>query len=498
MGPRIQHIITDLNGKIVNSNQAIYNFQKNSLISEKHPFFYNIEFLPISDNGLIFTCVNLCIEDQEIVADIEINKSRKILSIVIQDLTSYYENYQLVAQEKNELNISLEKVSEKNFILQEREQFKENFIQNFSHELRNPLMHIISFTSLLSDTGLTQEQRDYVNFIKSSSNKLTSMVEDILEVGKINTGQLIIKKEAFSIVNLLESLRLVYGLKAKQKGLVLIMEINENIPEVLVSDEKCLFQILTNLLDNAIKFTNRGEIVLKVILNQRWGKNINLSFHVSDSGGGIEKTSIPHIFEYFHRLDNAKEHRGLGLGLPLVKKILNALKSDIKVTSNSKGGSVFYFDLSLTCIRKSYINLPTYLNKSVSKTTGTALNKAKKRVMIVEDDEQTQLILFKYLLEEKKYSIEAFSGKEDLNPIITKEPLDFIIVDIHLPETNGYEIASLIRNLPDKKTNKTPIIAITADAYKKNIERCYSSGINTVLTKPFTKLDLINAINTFI
>jgi signal transduction histidine kinase len=297
-----------------------------------------------------FTCITLDIEDDTYIADIEVKNIGALLAITIHDLTEHYTLYQKLAQAKNELAIENEVLDKKTDVFEQQDQSKNTFLEHLSHELRTPLTHITSFTALLDNTDLDQQQKDYVSLIASASKSLNTMVDELLDFQRIASGKIAIKLSPFSFVALIYSLRLSYELRAAQKGLYFKLELDKKIPDVLVTDSQKLFQILTNLLDNALKFTDVGGITLKVRLNQKWGKDVNLSFQVSDTGAPIPKEKRIEIFESFARLERATPTTGSGLGLTVVKKLLNALRTDIKVTSVEKRGNTFYFDLSVKTI----------------------------------------------------------------------------------------------------------------------------------------------------
>lgn len=498
MEQRIQHIITDLQGVIKKSNQVIFICKVGDSLSDAHPFFFNLNTVASSEETISFECIHLTISKEEVVVDIDILRIGATLSVMIHDLTLHYTKYQIMAQEKNEINLNLEKSDARNIRLEEREQFKDVFIQDFSHELRNPLMHLVSFAELLSNTNLSQEQTDYVTYIQQSSNRLVSMLEDILDLGKINSGKFTIQNQPFSVITFVETLRLIYTLKAKKKGLKFKLQLDTNIPESLAGDEKVLFQILTNLLDNAIKFTAKGEVYLVITMNQKWGNKINLNFQVSDSGSGISESDLGIIFNSYVRLSNSNGITGTGLGLSIVKKLLETMKSEIKVTDNPEGGSIFYFDLNFTTFQNSSSAFVYKKGKEELTMSRLDFKGTKKKILVVEDDEKTQMVLFKYLLEEKRYEIDPCSGSENIIKMVMDNNYDFILMDINLPVIQGHEFAKIIRELPVKRISTTPILGITAHTFENDIAVYTDHGIDKVLIKPFSKKELLTAIDSLL
>jgi signal transduction histidine kinase/CheY-like chemotaxis protein len=490
-----QHIITDSKGKIKESNQVLFFLPIETSLCEFHPIFFNLEELCSCRDLIVFNGVSLSLPGKSILVDIEISVKGQTVSIVVQDLTQFYETYQHVAQEKNELNLHLEKSNEINFVLEKQKRSKDIFIQDFSHELRNPLMHLVSFISLLSTTQLTNEQQEYVSYIQQSGQRLEKILAEILDLEHISSGKLRVQKERFSFANLIETIRLVYTIKADKQNLNFDVICNKTIPEVLEGDEKILYQVLTNLLDNAFKLTSQGEIKLKISVNKKWGNRINLNFQVSDSRPGSAKQDFAVILDGTAEVVSTM-HTGMSnLGLTIVKKLLLALKSEVKTTKNPHGGNVFYFDVGFRTIPYSIKDRP---NSKKRKIKDAETKRNRKRIIVVENDPQTQGILFKFLLDEKRFSIDAYSGTENLIQILTDNKYEIIIMSINLPNTKGHEIAQIIRDIPSKKISTTPIIGLTATAYKKDIDVFKAHGMNMVLTKPFSKEELLLAIDTLI
>lgn len=491
---QLQIIITNASGEVQESDQRIFELKIGQHLGDFHPFFIDMGSLTPLGLTNTFSCIGLDIEDKTYLTDIEIKNVGAILAITIHDLTKHYASYQKLAQTKNELAIENEVLDKKTDVFEQQDKSKNTFLQYLSHELRTPLTHITSFTTLLDSTPLDKQQKDYVALIGSASKTLNTMVDELLDFQRIASGEIQCSLRPFSFGAFITSLRLGYELRAGQKGLYFKLVIDEDIPDVLVTDSHKLFQVLTNLLDNALKYTSSGGVTLKVRLNQKWGKDVNLSFQISDTGISIPKEKRVHIFESFVRLENSIATAGSGLGLTVVKKLLKALKADINVTSIDKGGNTFYFDLSVTCIRKAVDSLPKVLKKRVSKTVGSKNPAKRKNILVIENDPKTQMILFKFLLDEHAFSIDPVETGDHVISLLIQNKYDLIILDINLPTIKGHEIATLVRDLPNKKLNSIPIIAVTANAFESNINYYKSCGITRVITKPFQREVLIQAV----
>ena len=292
-----------------------------------------------------FRCVQLGTATDKLTADIEVSKKKEgHILIVIHDLTKHYRSYQAMAQSRNESIIDSELILLKNHELQERERFKNEFIQNFSHELRNPLTNIIALTNILRRTDLTTEQMRILSILKDSTSNLKLMLEDILSISMIAKGKLMLNPSVFNFPQLVDFLKLTYSTRAKEKGLDFKITADEKIPDYLEGDRLRLLQVLTNLCDNAVKYTEKGNIDLHIALNQKRGNTINLRFGVKDTGSGIPQESLDTIFESFEQLGPTE---GVGLGLAIVKGLLTLMGTDIRIDSTSGIGSHFYFDVTL-------------------------------------------------------------------------------------------------------------------------------------------------------
>ncbi|MEX0274991.1 MAG: sensor histidine kinase, partial [Flavobacteriaceae bacterium] len=278
----IQFVMVDPLGKVLDSDETFFSLKKGQPIEKVHPFFqciHSLKDVPVAEH--IFNCVHLEIDGTDRTTDIRMVKKPNGTLIVIYDLTQHYDEYQLVAQARNESIINSELIIIKNNELEERERFKNRFIQNFSHELRNPLTSILSITNLLAETPLTSQQKKMIDFLRDSTQNLKLMLEDILSISMISSGRLSLTEKTFSLYKLLNLLRFTYSSKAKAKNIVFDMQIDDKVPEFVEADRLRLYQILANLLDNALKYTHRGTITLKVGLNQKRANRANVHFSIA-------------------------------------------------------------------------------------------------------------------------------------------------------------------------------------------------------------------------
>ena len=500
IGKNIQFIFTDHTGAVKESDQAIFTIERGAHITDAHLFFECIHSVAEApEKEFLFNCVHLAIGDREYVVDIKMVKEQAGVLIVIFDLTQHYNEYQMVAQARNESIIRSELIAIKNKELEEREKFKNRFIQNFSHELRNPLTSILAMNNVLANTPLNAEQKQILDFLRESNNNLRLMLEDVLSLSMISAGKLDLQNKLFGLERLFDLLRFTYEAKAKLKGISFAMELDSRMPPYVEGDRLRLYQVLTNLLDNAVKATEQGKVELKVSLNQKWANKASLRFEVSDTGPGIAQENLPFIFDSFSKVGNAPKNQGRGLGLTIVKGLLELMGSEIKVQSEKGKGATFYFDISLKY--PLHVGQAAKAQKELKKEQSTKKNKGKKhkyKLLLVEDDEVVQMALFKSLIDTQKFYIDlAEDGAKVLEMVINND-YDLVILDAILPNISGDHVTRLIRELPFKKINRIPIIGITAHLFDNNVEKCRAAGMNDILIKPFELTTLLETINRYI
>ncbi len=488
---RFQFILTDANGSILESDQTLFTIEKGGQIGDFHPFFLSIpDSVSPTGKRTVFQCVHLSSGKLNFTTDIEVFKKNEGLLIVIHDLTEHYLSYQAIAQARNESIIDSELVLIKNRELEERERFKNEFIQNFSHEIRNPLTNIMALTNILGRTKLDSEQKRTLAVLKESSSNLKLMLEDILSISMISKGKLALNPGVFHFAKLIDFLRTTYNARAKEKGLVFTLLVDEKIPEYLEGDRLRLLQVLTNLCDNAIKYTQEGSVALQVTLNQKRANIVNLRFGVRDTGKGIDPENSERIFESFEQLGPIK---GAGLGLSIVKGFLGLMGSEIRLDSNVAGGSYFYFDINLT--------FPLHPVQSVTESKGRSRkssvktkNNPKRKVLLVEDDEQVQMTLFKMLVDAGDFYVDLVSDGALVIEEVMNGSYDIILLDVNLPNISGDQLASLVRDFPFNNIKRIPIIGVTANSYEADIKKYLKAGMNAVLTKPFEESELLKTM----
>lgn len=485
-----QFIIFNQDGVIIDSDNNLFNSNKGDIISEIHPFFENITDV-INADGLNFSCVHLDIQKKELICDINISIVKEGINlIIVTDFSKHYKSFQSLAQSRNETAIQSEILALNNEILKEKEAFKNKFIANFSHEIKSPITSIIAFSELLNKSKLKDEQKEYLDVVRSSSLHLKSIINDILDISKIETGKLSILVEQFNFKKLLEQVSSEYKLKCSNKNLSFQIAIDDDLPTYIETDKTRLRQIIKNLLDNAIKFTEEGEVKLNIkTLYKRAGK-ISFSILVQDTGIGIKTEDQEKIFNRFNRLESAKNTDGVGLGLTIVKEMVQLLKGELLFESKPNIGTAFTIN-----VKANYPLLEQSEKvKTISKAKALKKNKTKHQILIVDDNDTHQLSIFKLLAQTNNYFLDIVNNGFEAIEAVKKNHYDIILMDYKMPLLDGLEATKAIKNLSDKKKNNVPVILVTGKLIDDYILQQKGTYFVDILEKPFNEETLINTI----
>ncbi|HPI40970.1 MAG TPA: response regulator, partial [Pseudobdellovibrionaceae bacterium] len=381
---------------------------------------------------------------------------------------------------------------------------KSIFLANMSHEIRTPLGVVLGFSELLASTQLSEnERKQYVEAIQRNGKLLHKLVEDILDISKIESGKMQLKIEKMNLKQFVDQVRHDFSPKIKAKGLAFNIVIAENIPEHLTTDFVRLLQIFYNVIGNAIKFTEKGKIELTVNCVYQDQCNIDsttfkcdkIIFAVMDTGSGISSTEHSHLFQAFNQGRNdISLTTGAGLGLVISKRLANMMGGDV-VLKDSKEGFGSLFEISIAAdlskvlgLKDLYINL----EKSSMVKSPTEVD-APHRILVVEDSLDNQIILKKYLLNEN-YSVDVVSnGIDAVQRAFTKD-YDLILMDLRMPVMGGREATIQLRNQGFRR----PILALTALAFDQDREDCLKIGFSDFLSKPIDKKKLFETIHRWI
>ncbi len=351
---------------------------------------------------------------------------------------------------------------------------KQQFLSNMSHEIRTPMNAIIGFTKVMLKTELQPKQKEYLTAIKTSGDALIVLINDILDLAKVDDGKMTFEEIPFNISASISAILHLFELKIQEKNLTLKKDYNSNIPKVLLGDPVRLHQILINLISNAIKFTLSGSITISVHLLKEDENEVQLEFGVTDTGIGISKEKINTVFENFQQASSGTSRLfgGTGLGLAISKQLVEAQGGEISVKSVIDKGSEFAFTLNFKKTSK-----PAESEPIIEQPDAPIRN---VKVLVVEDIALNQLLM-RTLLDDFGFECDiAVNGKVAVEKLQTKT-YDIILMDLQMPEMNGFDATEYIR----KELNlQTPIIALTADVTTADLARCKLVGMNDYISKP--------------
>ncbi len=372
------------------------------------------------------------------------------------------------------------------------EKAKEEFLANMSHEIRTPMNAIMGMTRLLLEKEPKSTQLKYLNAINQSSDNLLVIINDILDFSKIQAGKMELEAIPFMLSNLLHTLEEIMRFKSDEKNIAFKVIIDNNVPECVIGDQVRLNQILINLTGNAIKFTDNGHVIVRCSLSNIANNIATIAFAIEDTGVGIAADKIGSIFESFSQADVATTRKfgGTGLGLSISKRLTELSKGKIRVSSELGKGSIFK------------VEIPFEIGSMVQTTTGDLqpehhLNGITMpiKILLVEDNAFNQMVATDSIegMFDKVVIDIAENGKIAIEKITNGE-YDVVLMDVQMPIMDGYEASRTIRSMTDSKKSKIPIVAMTASVIKSEVDKCYESGMNDFIAKPFDSTELRNKI----
>lgn len=425
----------------------------------------------------------------------------KRIETIISNIDGVNDDYEIsitnnYTSDKSTYSVFLKNISHKKHMMEAIREAKVNaertakakstFLSNMSHEIRTPLNVILGLSEIIkkgaSDDNSTL--RKNIEGIDFSAKNLLSIVNDILDFSKIEAGKLTLQSIDFNLRKVVENLSDGFEIKAREKGLELISEMDENIPDIVIGDQYRLNQILTNLIGNAIKFTKKGQVSISVSLLAEYENEIKLQFKVKDTGIGISKENLKRIFDSFFQVENREDSEiaGTGLGLAITKELINMQNGDFNATSVVNEGSEFKFVLPF---KRSNL-------KSLNDSIKTYVRQDKKleglKVLVAEDNKMNQFYI-RQLLNNLNVSVDIAENGQEAVEIFEqdKSNYDLILMDMHMPVMNGIEAISSIRNSNKDAIKKVPIVACSADVFPEARKSAIKAGIDFYLTKPLSE-----------
>ena len=365
---------------------------------------------------------------------------------------------------------------------------KQQFLSNMSHEIRTPMNAIIGFTKVLLKTDLSVKQKEYMTSIKMSGDALIVLINDILDLAKVDAGKMTFEQIPFKMWQSIAAMLHLFETKIQEKNLTLIKEYDDKIPDVLVGDPVRLHQIILNLVSNAVKFTSKGEISVSVQLLSEDDEKVTIQFSISDTGIGIPKDRTDRIFENFQQASSGTSRLfgGTGLGLAIVKHLVEAQNGTISVKSKIDVGSTFSVILPFQKTKSDVEIVPQLVELDPGITN--------IKVLVVEDIALNQLLM-KTLLDEFGFECDIATNGKIAIEMLQAKSYDIILMDLQMPEMNGFETTEYIRHTMN---SLVPIIALTADVTTADLTRCKAVGMNDYIAKPVDDRLLYSKIVGFV
>ncbi len=374
--------------------------------------------------------------------------------------------------------------------LEDSMQVKEQFLAKMSHEIRTPMNAIVGLTDILLDTQISHEQKECIDAIKLSSDNLLSIINDILDFSKLESGKVTVEALPFNPREIIDSVLFTLGFSATKKGISLHFRKEENdLPKYVIGDAVRLRQIMLNLVSNAIKFTEHGNVTVKSKITEEDADGCKIEFIIIDTGIGIPEDRISTIFESFMQASNetTRKYGGTGLGLTIVKQLAELQGGSVSVTSKLEEGSAFYISIPY----KKYTSEIPPVTKDQKKLPEENIIGA--RILLAEDNEMNQMLALKIFARWKLHLEVAENGEKALMKL-KENDFDLVLMDIQMPVMDGYEATRQIRNNLPAPKSAVPIIAMTAHAMVGEADKCINLGMDDYISKPFNQQDLYNKI----
>lgn len=480
--------------KIIAGKFAQNEFTLNSSIFTACPYLIGtLDALPFRENvtmeGMIINA-----DDQEYQIDLELFKTDKVVSVLIHNRTNVYKVVNQLNQNRNDLFFMKREILEKNKelailkkVADKANEEKTRFLAMMSHEVRNPLNTILGYSEMISEEKLGKKAQEYIKYLALAGKNLKVIVDDILDLSRIEAGKLQLAPEEINIKELLKGSFLNYQYQHKNKQVDLKIATTENIPEIVIGDGVRVNQILSNLMSNALKFTKKGSISLQLALVSESKELAEVRFKITDTGRGMTAEQTAKIFEEYGQteLDDNRVFGGAGLGLSIVKLLVEAMNGSISVASEVNIGTTFSVDIPFQKVLKKSESKEIELESKVLK------NLQGKHILLADDGLLNQKITSYFLQKEEVRITTARDGLEALN-LINEQVYDMVILDINMPEITGETLIQ--QKATFQKNRQIPFLALTGNATPEDKAHYLKIGFSEVIFKPYKPDELIDKI----
>ncbi len=421
------------------------------------------------------------------------NKKRSIISLRVKN-----KEVEAAHQELEEKNLILKNKNKELTEAKEKAEMatraKQQFLSNMSHEIRTPLNAILGITDLLLMEQRNKEEKEFLQNIRFSGKNLLVLINDILDISKIEEQKITLEETAFDFYHFIRNMINSFQIRVNEKDLTFKFDIDPEINNTLIGDQHRLSQILNNLLENALKFTEKGFIEFAIQKISESGSDVTLRFRIKDTGIGISEEEKLRIFDRFEqaRSDTSRKYGGSGLGLSITRHLIELMDSKIVLVSQVGRGTEFYFDICFKIGEMEPVALQEY-----DKQQAGGHENIKRTVLVAEDNELNMKVVTKFL-EKWNFSVDQAPNGQVAYDKCLKSEYDIILMDLHMPVMDGWEAARQIRSLPKKSMKTIPIIALTADVTVGDKESFVNAGLSDFVSKPFNPIELKEKIDKYI
>lgn len=471
-------------------------FSVHKSIYQACPFLEGILEALIIDEPFMIEGMLIVSDNIEYNVDVELFKIKKEVSVLIHNRTNVYKHVEQLNQNRNDLFFLKRQLNEKNIELErlrkvadKANEEKSRFLAMMSHEVRNPLNVILGYTELINKEETSNKIAEYLKYLTISGKNLKVIVDDILDLSRVEAGKLQLSNSAVNLNQLIDQLRNNYKSSHGDIDIQLIFNCSPKVPKFVSGDDVRIYQVLTNLINNSIKFTQKGAVTTNVAVISSDKKQVNISFTVTDTGRGMSDEQAASVFEEYQQneIDDNRIHKGAGLGLAIVKRLVSAMNGSITVSSKIDVGTTFLIEIPFQ-IDHSVVIEKDPLQKIIEK------NYIKGCKILVADDNYLNRAIVAHILKKEEANFTLVKDGVEALTEMQKETFDIVLLDINMPNLSG---ESLIKQKEayQKENSETPFLALTANNTKEDIEGYFKIGFADVIPKPFTSIQFIQLLN---